>query len=118
MIGIRGAITVRENSKEEILASTRELLEALIEQNDITVEDIISIHFSATKDLTKAYPAVAARELGLTECSLFCVQEMYVEESLDMCIRALVYVENGRCQKEAKHTYLKGATVLRPDIKN
>ena len=116
MIAIRGAITVKENTRVEILKSTAELLQEILELNTLSQEDVIDIYFTATKDLTKVYPAVAAREIGLTECSLICVQEMYVEGSLDMCIRALVHAKKPCCQKDAKHVYLGKAKILRPDL--
>ena len=116
MISIRGAITVSENTKRDILESTKLLLLAILESNSLKNEDVISIYFTATKDLTKAYPAVAARDVGLTECSLSCVQEMYVEGSMDMCIRIQLLVNSECCQKDVKHVYLREAKSLRPDI--
>ena len=116
MISIRGAITVSENTKADILESSKVLLLAILESNNLTHDDLISIYFTATKDLTKAYPAVAAREIGLTNCSLSCVQEMYVEGSMKMCIRIQLLVNSDDCQKEAKHVYLREAKKLRPDI--
>ena len=113
---IRGAVTAAENSRECILESSRELIKSIIEKNSLKIDDIVSIVFTATRDLDKAYPAVAARQLGITEAALMCVQEMYVEGSLEMCIRVMVTVDNGIKQKDAKHVYLGGAKVLRPDI--
>ncbi len=69
MVSIRGAHTVKENTREAILASTKEMLEKIIQENKLEISQIISIVFTATKDLTKVYPAVAARELGLKNCS-------------------------------------------------
>lgn len=116
MIAIRGAITVNENTEIEILKSTTELLQGIIDKNNLEEKDILSIYFTGTKDLTKVYPAVAAREMGLTTCSLLCAQEMDIEGSLDMCIRVLLHVESERLQSEASHVYLKKAKSLRPDI--
>jgi len=116
MITIRGAITVSGDLKDDILESTKILLMAIMEQNQLTNEQIISIYFTATKDLTKVYPAVAARNIGLTECSLICSQEMYVENSLEKCIRVLVHVESEKTQKEVQHVFLREAKKLRPDI--
>lgn len=116
MISIRGAITVKENTESDILESTKVLLLSILESNNISNEDIISIYFTATKDLTKAYPAVAARHIGLTECSLSCVQEMFVEGSMEMCVRVQMLVNIDCCQKDAKHIYLREAKKLRPDI--
>lgn len=118
MISIRGAITVEENSKEAILNSTKELLKEIYLKNQLSQQEIISIFFSATKDLTKAYPAVAARALGIEEASLFCVQEMYVEGSMQRCIRILMHVNRDNNQCDAVHIYLKDAKKLRPDITN
>lgn len=116
MISIRGAITVQENTKDEILEGTKVLLLSILESNNLKTEDIISIYFTGTKDLTAVYPAVAARDIGLTECSLICAQEMYIEGSLEKCIRVLLHVNSEDCQKDAKHVYLREAKILRPDI--
>lgn len=116
MIAIRGAITA-ENTKEDMLAKTRRMLCAILEENAIRAEEVLSVTFSATKDLDQVYPAVAARELGLTAAALFCVQEMAVAGSLAGCIRVMVLAESEKKQAEAKHVYLEGAAVLRPDLK-
>ena len=112
---IRGAITAENNTREDILLNTRQLLKEIIEANDIKIEDIVSILFTATKDLNAAYPAVAARELGIVDASLMCMQEMYVVGSLEMCIRVQMSVETEKAQKDMKFVYLKEAEVLRPD---
>ncbi len=116
MISIRGANTVKENTKEAILESTKQLLQQIIEQNQLDPSQIVSIIFTATKDLTQVYPAVAARELGLTEASLICCQEMYVEGSLSQCIRVLFHVNSEIEQNSVRHIYLGEAVKLRPDI--
>jgi chorismate mutase len=110
---IRGAISVQENSKEAILSATKELFTNIIEKNHFQQDDIESILFSTTKDLTKAYPAIAIREMGFTNITMMCFQEMEVEGSLPMCIRMLISctakVEN------RQHVYLHEAKQLRPD---
>lgn len=116
MISVRGAITVDSNTKENIINDTKILLKDILKRNNINIEEIISIVFSATKDLTAAYPAIGARELGIVNASLMCVSEMYVEKSLDKCIRIMVSVNQAKSQKEVKHVYLKGAQKLRPDL--
>ena len=90
MICIRGAITVEENSKREILENTKKMLFAIIERNELKIEDIIQIQFTMTKDLDAVYPAVAAREIGITDAALMCMQELYVQDSLEKCIRCAV----------------------------
>ncbi|WP_250277750.1 (d)CMP kinase [[Clostridium] colinum] len=112
---IRGAITIEENTKENIVINTEKLLNEIIEKNKIDKSNIVNIIFSATKDITKAYPAVATRNIGLTDCAIMCLQEMEVEDSLKMCIRVMITVTNINKQ-DLKHIYLKGAKKLRPDI--
>ncbi len=114
---IRGAITVEENDKEQIYAATTEMMNEIIGANNINIDDIVSVVFTATNDLDKAYPAVAARQIGITGAALMCVQEMYVEGSLRKCIRVMVTVEGDYDRKTIKHAYLKGAVGLRPDLK-
>lgn len=113
---IRGAITAENNSKECIWQNTRIMLNEIIKSNNINIDDIVSILFTCTRDLDEAYPAVAARELGIVDAALMCVQELYVKGSLEMCIRAAVNIETDKKQNEMKHIYLKGAEKLRPDI--
>lgn len=116
MRSIRGATTVKENTREAILQATSELLEAVMEKNGLASEEIIAITFSATRDLDAAYPAVAARSQGIEEASLLCFQEMHVEGSLAMCIRLMMLVDRAAPQSDMQHCYLKGAKVLRPDL--
>ncbi len=112
---IRGAITVAENSREEILKQTRRLLSEIMQRNRLEMEDIISIIFTATKDLDAVYPAVAARELGMTSIPLSCCQEMYVAGSLEKCIRVLFHIQLQE-KRSLKPVYLEKAVRLRPDL--
>lgn len=117
IVSIRGAITVENNDRAEMLEATKELLTAAIKENQIEYDEIIAIHFTATKDLDAVYPAIAAREIGIVEAALMCFQEMYVQNSLKMCIRMEMQVEKDELtRKNAKHQYLRGAKVLRPDL--
>ena len=116
MIAIRGAITVDSNTKEEIRDATIDMISKIIKSNNLCEDDIVSINFSATKDLDKLYPAVAVREYGFCETPLFCVQEMNVEGSLEYCIRVLIYCNKSIAKKDVKHIYLKKAKKLRPDL--
>ena len=113
---IRGATTAAENTRECIIKTTEELLKEVIEQNDIKKEDIINIFFTATKDITKAYPAIATRNLGITDCAIMCMQELDIEESLPMCIRTMLTVNTNKTKGDLNHVYLKEAKKLRPDI--
>ncbi len=115
---IRGAITIEENTKECIWSNTELMLSEIIKRNSLSAEDIISVVFTATRDIDAAYPAVALRKMGITEASLICMQEMYVKGSLEMCIRVMVTVNTDKAQRDMEHVYLKGAVVLRPDLVN
>ena len=114
VVCIRGAITVEKNDKEEIYNASYRMIKEIIERNNLNIDDIISVIFTATKDLDQAYPAVSARKLGIVDASLMCVQELYVEGSLNMVIRASLMAESSLKQKEVRHVYLERAAVLRP----
>ena len=90
VLAIRGATTVTSNNKDEILKETSKLIETIILKNELNNEDIISMCFTMTKDLDAVYPAVAAREMGITDAALMCMQELYIKGSLEKCIRCAV----------------------------
>ncbi len=115
---IRGAITVTENSADAINEASKKLINELFNANNLKNEQIVSILFTCTNDLNAVYPAVGARELGLTDCALMCLSEMDVANSLRKCLRVCVHAFSQEyvTQKDAKHVYLEGAAVLRPDI--
>ena len=114
LVAIRGAITA-ENTAESIVSQTQLLMKTLFERNNLVIDDIISVLFSSTADLTKAYPARAAREMGLTKAALFSMSEPQIENSLEKCIRVLVFARKKDCEN-VKFVYMGGAKVLREDI--
>lgn len=116
MVSIRGATTVENNSKVEIIDATKELLLKIENDNNLIKDNVISILFSSTKDLNAEYPAKAARSLGYTQCGLMCFNEMEVVGSLEKCIRVMVLYNGNIEQKDVKHVYLKEAKALRPDL--
>ena len=114
--GIRGATTVENNERDEILEATSELISALMEANELHVDDVASVFFSATQDINAEFPALAARHLGWSHVALTCMQEMYVPGSLPMCIRILMHVNTAKRQDEVEFVYQRGARALRPDL--
>ena len=111
--GIRGAITVDYNAEEAIKDATIELLAALVEQNNINVNNISHVVFTLTDDLNAAFPAKFARlNLGWDKVAMMCYHELDVPNSLKMCLRVLI-VLNCDEQFEPKFVYLKGAESLR-----
>ena len=113
--GVRGATTCEENSRESILAATREMLARLIEANGLHPDDIASAIFTTTPDLNAEFPAVAARELGWLDTALLCGHEMAVPGSLQRCIRVLVHWNTERRADEVVHVYIREAASLRPE---
>lgn len=117
MRGVRGAITVDENTKEAVWRASQELVEAMLSANGICTEEIGAALFSATEDLTAAFPATGVRRIpGFEFVPLFDARQLAVEESLPMCIRVLLLVDTEKGQKEIQHIYLGGAKKLRPDL--
>lgn len=116
--GVRGAITVRNDDQDEILDATRELLQAVLSANDMRVEDIASVYFTTTPDLTATYPAFAARQLGWFDLALMCGHEMAVPTGLQKCIRVLIHWNTTKTNDEIVHVYLREAKSLRPDRNN
>ncbi|MDD5093870.1 MAG: chorismate mutase [Dehalococcoidia bacterium] len=114
--GIRGATTAQNNTREEILHATRELLQNLIEANQIKVEEVAYAYFTTTTDLNAEFPAVAAREIGWTNTALLCGHEMSVPGSLEKCIRILILYNTEKSAAEMAHIYLKGAENLRSNF--
>ena len=115
--GIRGAVTVERNTAEEIVAATRELLEAIVGENNLQPEDVAGVFFTVTPDLNAEFPAVAARKMpGWKYVPLMCAQEINVPGSLPRCIRVLVFAHTARSQREIKHVYLREAARLREDL--
>ncbi len=113
---VRGATSVKENTETEIIDTTCELLREMTSRNDILQDDIISIIFSVTSDISAAFPALAARRLGWNNTALMCTYEIDVPGSLKSCIRVLMHINTEKENNELKYVYLKDAKSLRPDL--
>ncbi|HEX6989755.1 MAG TPA: (d)CMP kinase [Bacillota bacterium] len=114
--GVRGAISVPANTRDAILAATRELLQALQEANGFNPHDLASVIFTATPDLNAAYPAEAARQLGWTMVPLLSAVEIDVPGAPPRIIRALLHWNTDAPAARIRHLYLGEARVLRPDL--
>ena len=112
---IRGATTASGNSVEEIEAAVLELIDALISRNNVIKTNLLSITFTATKDLDACFPASIARKCkGLNSVAFLDCQQMYVINDVDFCIRLMAQVLLPP-NHSVKHPYLRGATKLRSD---
>ncbi len=116
MWGLRGAITVEADRADLVRAATRELLEELVARNGLEQDDIVSAIFSVTTDLVSEYPASGARELGWADVPLLCTTEIPVPGGLPRVIRVLLHVEPADPRDRWHPVYLRGASVLRPDL--
>ncbi len=127
--GVRGATTVSENTSAAIFAATQELLVEMLAANNIcaqaqtpTLEElevVCSIMFTVTRDLDAAFPAEAARNgLGMKYVPLLNALEIHVPNRLERAIRVMMHINTDKPQREVKHVYLRGATVLRPDLES
>ena len=112
---IRGAIDVPRDDPDAIHAAVGELVGALIEQNALGTDRIISAIFTTTPDITSMFPALAARDAGWNAVPLLCATELAVPGSLPLCIRVLVHAELP-VGHIVRHVYLGGAVALRPDL--
>jgi chorismate mutase len=116
MRAIRGAIQVPANTPADIAAGVQELVSAILDANDLTPAQVISVFFTSTVDLNAAFPAAACREMGFANVPLIGSVEVDVPGALDKTIRAMFHVETARSADQVSHIYLHGAAALRRDI--
>lgn len=112
---IKGATSVPVDAARDICAATTELLSAMLEQNALRVDQVVSLMLTATPDLRSEFPARGARDAGWGDVPMLCAQEIDVPGALPHCIRVLAHVElpEGRA---VRHVYLREARGLRPDL--
>jgi chorismate mutase len=113
---LRGAITCDENTKAEIEAKVRRLMKELLARNELDHDDLVSILFTATEDLTAEFPATAARALGLGDVPLLCARELAIDHGMPRVVRVLVHCYTDKPRDELHHVYLEGARALRDDL--
>ena len=112
---LRGAITVEVNEPDAILSATEELVRAVMDRNGLEPEQMVSCIFTCTNDLDAEFPAVAARNLGLSSVPLLCAREIDVPGALPRVIRLLLHCYSDP-ESEARHVYLREAESLRRDL--
>ena len=101
---IRGATQVAADDRDEVLSATRELVATVLERNELSSEDLISILFTATPDLVSEFPALAARELGMGDVPLMCATEIAVPHALPRVLRLMAHVDTDRARAEMDRT--------------
>jgi len=113
---VRGAVQVASDDRAEILEATTELVTEVMARNDLSTDDVISVLFTATSDLTAEFPALAARKLGFQEVPLLCASEINVPGAMPRVVRLMMHIETDKPRSRVQHVYLRGAAALRLDI--
>ncbi len=115
VMAVRGAIKVADNSRDSIKESVKKLIESLAHENAFVEDDVVSMIFSLTKDVTALNPATALRETGFAGAPLFCSQEPEYAGSVPGILRVLVTLDIDQ-RRKAVPVYLDGAEALRSDL--
>jgi chorismate mutase len=113
---IRGATQLEVDERDHMLERVAEMVTGVMDANDLTVDDFISIVFTATADLHSEFPAYAARQLGFDDVPLICARELEIDGSMPRVVRMLAHVETHLTRAEVTHVYLHGAAGLRRDL--
>ncbi len=113
---LRGATTVDADTPEQVCERVGALVMEMLARNDVDKDDLISIIFTATDDVTSMFPATAARAVGLGDVPLLCARELAVVGGTPRCIRVLMHLSTERSRDELRHVYLAGAEGLRDDL--
>ncbi len=115
---LRGATTIEENTREQIVERSVELMREIVERNSLNDEEVEITDYliSTTDDVTAFYPARAIRESGVVDAPIFSMKEPSIDGALRMCIRLMVRVANSGEKRTSKHVYLHGAAGLRKDL--
>jgi len=116
VLALRGATTCDEDTKAEVDAKTQRLVQEMLDRNAIAHDDLISIIFTATDDITAEFPATAARALGLGDVPLLCARELGIAHGKPLAIRVLMHFHGEQERNALHHVYLEGARSLRDDL--
>jgi len=109
-------VQISGNDRDEILAGTTELVMEVMGRNELSTDDVISVLFTATPDLTAEFPALAARKVGFQEVPLLCASEIDRPGAMPRVVRLMMHVETSKPRSALQHVYLRGAAALRLDI--
>jgi len=116
--GLRGATCLQRDEAQEMFDAVGELVQTMMSINDVEDDAVVSMILTSTPDLKCAFPAAGARAFGLVDVPLLCAQEIDVAGALPRVVRILMHIESTRSRGELRHVYLRGAEVLRQDLKH
>jgi chorismate mutase len=115
---VRGATQLEVDERDHLLERTSEMVAAVLDRNGLSRDQLISIIFTATPDLTSEFPAYAARLSGITDVPLLCARELDVEGAMPRVVRLLAHVDTELARSQVQHVYLHGARALRTDLRH
>lgn len=110
---LRGATTLESDTKEQMFERVPALLAEMLQANQITPADVISVLFTATGDIHCAFPATAARTVGFGDVPLICATELDIDNATPLCVRVMMQIQTERAREDLHHIYLEGAKNLR-----
>ena len=113
---VRGAIDVERDERDLVLEASTALVREVLDRNGLVPDDLVSIVFTATPDLTSEFPAYAARQMGIVDVPLLCASEIDVPGAMPRVLRLLAHVETDLPRSQVRHVYLRGAAALRTDL--
>lgn len=116
VLALRGATTLDRDEVDHLMERVQDLLAEMIRRNSVDHDDIISLLFTATDDVHSAFPATAARRMGLGDVPLICARELDIDGGKPMCIRILMHLSTELSRADLRHVYLEQARDLRDDL--
>jgi chorismate mutase len=116
LLALRGATTLEVDDEGHMVERVQDLLREMLDRNEVAHDDLVSILFTATGDLHCAFPALAARRMGLGDVPLICAQELDIDGATPRCIRVMMHLYSERDRSRMRHVYLEGARGLRDDL--
>jgi chorismate mutase len=118
LAALRGATTLDDDTRDEVMHRTTELLAAMLERNGLNSDHIVSLLFTATDDIHAEFPAAAVREAGISDVPMICARELAIEgrSNIPLCVRVMAHVYTELPRAQLRHAYLRGARQLRSDL--
>jgi chorismate mutase len=113
---LRGATTVEVDTAEAVTEAVQALITEMLVRNELAKDDLISIIFTATDDLSSTFPATPARLMGLGDVPLLSARELSVPAGPARCVRVLMHIDTDRKPADLRHVYLRGAQGLNDDL--
>ncbi len=113
---LRGATTIDEDTPEHVRERVVALLEEMFARNAIDHDQLVSLLFTMTDDLHSAFPATAARTIGLGDVPMLCARELDIAGATSRCVRVMAHLDTAIGRDQLRHVYLEGAAGLRDDL--